>query len=110
MDNNNGNNPNTQSDAQFSSVSPAYETVTVDKLTYILLAFFLGAFGAHKFYAGQVKEGIIYLLMLLFSFLVIPGIVVTILAIYELIVAMMVNDNGDGKITLKKGFVLTKPN
>jgi hypothetical protein len=48
--------------------------------------------------------------MLLFSFLVIPGIVVTILAIYELIVAMMVNDNGDGKITLKKGFVLTKPN
>ena len=52
---------------------------------------------------------LIYLLMLIFSFLVIPGIVVTILAIYELIVAMMVNDNGDGKITLKKGFVLTKP-
>lgn len=52
MDNNNGNNPNSQSDAQFANVSPAYETVTVDKLTYILLAFFLGAFGAHKFYAG----------------------------------------------------------
>ena len=29
------------------------KTVTVDKLIYILLAFFLGALGVHKFYAGQ---------------------------------------------------------
>ena len=32
------------------------QTVTVDKLVYILLAFFLGALGVHKFYAGHISS------------------------------------------------------
>lgn len=32
------------------------------KLIAILLAFFLGSFGAHKFYLGQTKKGIVYLI------------------------------------------------
>lgn len=32
------------------------------KTTAVLLAFFLGAFGAHKFYLGKTGKGIMYLL------------------------------------------------
>ncbi len=32
-----------------------------NKVAYCLLAFFLGGFGLHKFYAGQKKFGIMYL-------------------------------------------------
>lgn len=34
----------------------------VNKVTYLLLAFFLGGVGAHKFYAGYTTAGILYLL------------------------------------------------
>jgi TM2 domain-containing membrane protein YozV len=33
-----------------------------NKNTYALLALFLGGFGAHKFYVGQLGQGIIYLI------------------------------------------------
>lgn len=33
-----------------------------DKMTAILLAFFLGAFGIHNFYLGESKKGILRLL------------------------------------------------
>ena len=33
-----------------------------NKNTYALLALFLGAFGAHKFYVGQLGQGILYFL------------------------------------------------
>lgn len=35
----------------------------VNKITYALLAIFLGIFGAHKFYAGKVGMGILYLIL-----------------------------------------------
>ncbi|MBD2152405.1 NINE protein [Pseudanabaena sp. FACHB-1277] len=38
----------------------------------ILLCFFLGGFGAHKFYLGQIGLGVLYLL---FCWTLIPGIV-----------------------------------
>ena len=60
------------------------KTVTVDKLIYILLAFFLGALGVHKFYAGQTGMGIIYLVMCLASFLVIPGLVLLVCVWWEI--------------------------
>ena len=34
-----------------------------NKNTYALLALFLGGFGAHKFYVGQLGQGILYLLL-----------------------------------------------
>ncbi|NLE02459.1 MAG: TM2 domain-containing protein [Fibrobacter sp.] len=34
----------------------------VDKYLYIILAVFLGDFGAHQFYAGKKKKGILYLI------------------------------------------------
>ena len=33
-----------------------------DKMLALVLAFFLGGFGAHKFYLGRTSSGIIYLL------------------------------------------------
>ncbi|MBQ3775068.1 MAG: TM2 domain-containing protein [Ruminobacter sp.] len=84
------------------------KTVTVDKLIYILLAFFLGALGVHKFYAGQTGMGIIYLVMCLASFLVIPGLVLLVCVWWEIIVAAMANADENGRITLKAGFVNTK--
>ena len=40
------------------------------KNTYALLALFLGAFGAHKFYVGQIGKGILYLLIAPLSFFI----------------------------------------
>ena len=44
----------------------------VKKSVYCLLAIFLGIFGAHKFYAGRIGAGIVYLL---FCWTLIPGII-----------------------------------
>ena len=85
------------------------EVVRVQKLPYILFAFFLGAFGVHKFYAGQIGMGIVYLVMCLASFLVIPALVLLVCIWWEIIVAMMQNSDRDGYIVLKKGFILTAP-
>lgn len=38
-----------------------------DQMVYVLLAFFLGGFGVHNFYAGYTKKGIVQLLMTLLS-------------------------------------------
>lgn len=43
-----------------------------NKLAAALLAFFLGGFGAHKFYLGQTGKAV---LMLLFFWTFIPGII-----------------------------------
>ena len=42
------------------------------KIAAALLAFFLGSFGAHRFYLGQMGKGLIYLL---FCWTIIPSIV-----------------------------------
>ncbi len=39
------------------------DTTGVNKMTYCLLALFLGGFGAHKFYAGKKLMGVIYILL-----------------------------------------------
>ena len=40
------------------------------KNTYALLALFLGAVGAHKFYVGQLGQGILYFLFSPISFFI----------------------------------------
>lgn len=58
-------------------------------LIYALLAFFLGMFGAHKFYAGKNGQGIAMLLMGTIGwFLIIPGIAVCIWAFVDFIVGL----------------------
>ena len=60
-------------------------TTGKSRVTAILLAFFLGGFGAHKFYLGQVGLGILYLL---FFWTLIPGIA----AFIEFIIYLTMSD------------------
>ncbi len=55
------------------------------RTTAILLAFFLGGFGAHKFYLGRAGAGIIYVL---FFWTLIPAIV----AFIEMIIYITMSD------------------
>lgn len=55
------------------------------RVTAILLAFFLGGIGAHKFYLGRIGTGIIYLI---FCWTFIPAIV----AFVEFIIYLTMSD------------------
>ncbi|BDR58121.1 TM2 domain-containing protein [Xylocopilactobacillus apicola] len=56
------------------NVEPTYpkKTYQVNKTIYILLALFFGGLGIHKFYAGFIGKGVLYLV---FSWTFIPGII-----------------------------------
>lgn len=70
-------------------------------LVYALLAFFLGMFGVHKFYAGQNGQGIVMLIMGTIGWIfIIPGIVVCIWAFVDFIIGL-VNINSPEKIFVK---------
>lgn len=57
------------------------------KLAAALFAFFLGIFGAHKFYLGYKKQGFIMLFVFLFGFILlgVPSVVIGIIAFVEFI-------------------------
>ncbi len=57
-----------------------------NRLAAALFAFFLGGFGAHKFYLGKIWVGVIYLL---FSWTFIP----TIIAFIEGILLLIMSDS-----------------
>ena len=65
----------------------------VNKVAYCLLAFFLGGFGIHKFYAGKIGLGIVYIL---FSWTVIPSII----AFIEMIIALTKDSDANGNIII----------
>jgi TM2 domain-containing membrane protein YozV len=56
-----------------------------NRIVAALLAFFLGGFGAHKFYLGRIGWGILYLL---FFWTLIPGII----AFVEFIIYLCTSD------------------
>lgn len=55
------------------------------KVVAALLAFFVGAFGMHKFYLGEIFAGIIYLI---FSWTFIPGVI----AFFEFIGLLLMSE------------------
>ena len=63
----------------------------VNKLAYVLCALLVGGFGVHKFYAGRVGLGIVYLL---FCWTFIPALI----ALIEGIVAATKTADADGNI------------
>ncbi len=56
-----------------------------NKIVAALLAFFLGGFGAHKFYLGRIGQGVLYLL---FFWTAIPFII----AFIEFILLLIMSD------------------
>lgn len=57
---NNANN-NVNTNTQTQTVSAAQMKKPKDKWVALLLCFFLGFFGAHKFYEGKIGMGVVYL-------------------------------------------------
>ncbi len=60
-----------------------------NRLSAILLAFFLGGLGIHKFYLGQTGKGILYIVMLC---TVILSPVVGIMALIDFIILLCMSD------------------
>lgn len=67
------------------AAAPTTQTGHRSRTTATFLAFFLGGFGAHRFYYGQVGLGFLYLF---FFWTLIPGFV----AFIEFIILLMMSD------------------
>lgn len=66
-------------------------TKAVNKVVYCLLAFFLGAIGVHKFYAGKIGTGVVFLL---FCWTGVPAII----ALIDLIIGICKKADDSGNI------------
>lgn len=69
-------------------VAAAPKSTTADgksQLVALLLNIFLGGLGIHRFYLGYVGMGILYIALLITSFLIIPAIALTVLLVIDLI-------------------------
>lgn len=85
-------NTQTQQTNQTSTIATAPDNAkVVNKVVYCVLAFFLGGFGAHKFYAGKIGSGIAYLL---FFWTAIPALI----AFFEFLGALFKKADAAGNI------------
>lgn len=81
-----------------------YRTFDASKsiVVYLILAWFLGIFGIHKFYVGKTNQGIVMAIMGTIGWLlIIPGIAVCIWALVDFIVGIC-NISTPEKILNKK--------
>ena len=81
-----------------------YQQFNMEKsmVVYVLLAFFLGCWGVHKFYAGRKNEGIVMLLMgTVGALLVLPLVIVAIWAFVDFVIGIL-NMNSPEKIFVKQ--------
>ncbi|UZE95478.1 TM2 domain-containing protein [Alkalimarinus alittae] len=64
------------------------------KIAAALFAFFLGGFGAHKFYLGYNKQGVIMLVTFILGFILlgIPSMIIGIIAFIEFILYLVKSD------------------
>lgn len=69
----------------------ANNTKAVNKVVYCILAFFLGGIGVHKFYAGKISTGILYIL---FCWTAIPAFI----AFIDFIIAICKKADVNGNI------------
>ncbi len=67
-------------------------TPSVNKVIYLVLVFFLGYIGIHKFYAGKTLAGVLYLL---FCWTGIPAI----LALIDFIIGICKSSDANGNIS-----------
>ncbi len=70
-----------------------YRTASVPEnsmVVYVLLAFFVGMFGVHKFYAGKTGQGVAMLIMGTIGWLlIIPGVAACIWAFVDFIIGLL---------------------
>ena len=66
-------------------------TKAVNKLVYCLLAFFLGGFGAHKFYAGRIGTGVLFII---FCWTFVPAFI----ALIDFIIGLCKKSDANGMI------------
>lgn len=85
------NNANNNTTTNPNSVYYGDGKKVVSKWIYVLLAFFLGGIGVHKFYAGKTGAGICYLL---FCWTGIPAFI----AFIEFIIAICSKADSNGNI------------
>lgn len=83
------NNSNTNANPNYTYSGDGKKVV--NKWVYVLLAFFLGGLGAHKFYAGKIGAGICYFL---FCWTCIPAFI----AFIEFIIALCAKSDSNGNI------------
>ena len=71
-----------------------YDANKKSKLVAYLMWFFLGAFGAHKFYLGYTTQGVIMLLVWLFGLILlgIPSLIIGVIAFIEFIIYLTKSD------------------
>jgi len=64
------------------------------KMSAVLLAFFFGVLGFHKFYLGYHKQGICMLVLFVFGyvFLALPSMVIAIIALVEFLIYLFKSD------------------
>jgi TM2 domain-containing membrane protein YozV len=70
---------------QLSSAPQGQTASGKSQLVALLLLIFLGGLGIHRFYLGYTGRGILYIALLLTSFLIVPAIALTVLLIIDLI-------------------------
>lgn len=95
-----------------SNYSNSGDTVVISRVTFVMLAWFLGGFGAHKFYEGKIGVGFAYIGIFISGlFLFVPLLAIPVLIIIDMVEALKaksVESDVPGMIEIKKGgFFLT---